>query len=47
MRRKKSQPIVRTRMKKALSRYQVSDFCEYIRLETSEREDERRVSRLL
>lgn len=30
-----------------LSRYQVSDFCECTRLETREREEESRVSRLL
>lgn len=47
MRRKTSQPIVVTRIKNADSRYQVSDFCECIKLDTREREDESKVSRFV
>lgn len=36
-----------TSIQKALSRYQVSDFCECTRLEMREREEDRRVLRLL
>lgn len=47
IRRKKSQLIVITRIQKALSRYQVSDFCECKSVETREREDDNRVSSLV
>lgn len=44
-RRKTSQAMVVTRIQKALSRYQVSDFCECRSVETKFREDDRSVSR--
>lgn len=47
MRRNTSQTIVVTRSQKALSRYQVSDFCECKRLETRLREEDKRVFKLL
>ena len=44
IRLKTSQQTVTTRIQKALSRYQVSDFCECKSVETREREDDKRVS---
>ena len=46
-RRKTSQVIVQMSNQNADSRYQVSDFCDEIRVETNDREDERSESRLL